>query len=79
MNANEVVVPEVQADSRDVVFQFLAESVREPSKPPHVRTHCEVLAFHVAGGYVLSIRLAADVLTLGSDAFSRTAELLGFA
>lgn len=40
-----------------MVLQFLRERIRQPSKPPHVHPHREVLALHVAGRNMLLIRV----------------------
>ena len=42
MNADEVVIREVEFDRILEVLQFLAESVREASKESHVHPHREV-------------------------------------
>jgi len=43
----EVVEPEVQRNRRAVVFEFLAEPIRELGEVPYLHPHREVLALHM--------------------------------
>jgi hypothetical protein len=51
---------EVQRNSVSVVFELLAEAVRQAGEPPHGHTHREVLAFHIARADVVRIRITTD-------------------
>jgi hypothetical protein len=49
MYAHEVVVHVKQSDHSDMVFQLLAEGICQPSEPPHIHSHIEILSLDVAG------------------------------
>lgn len=53
MDADEVVVHEMQSNSMTVILNLPRESIGEPSKPAHRHAHSKVLAFNVGRGYVL--------------------------
>lgn len=57
MNPAEVVVHEVQRDSRYVVLHLLGEGVGQPGEPTHGHPHSEVLALHVGRRDVLRVRV----------------------
>src|ERR1035441_6159126 len=71
MDAHEVVVHMKQRDHSDVVIELLTEGVRQPSETPHVHSHIEVLAFHIAGADVLMVRGADDIHALGAKTLRR--------
>jgi hypothetical protein len=68
VDADEVVEHEVKGNRRDVVFELLAESVRQPGESAHVHPHREVLSLYEAGGDVLAFRVAGHGLALAGDA-----------
>ena len=74
----EVVVHVKQRDHGDVVVKLLAESVSQPSEPPHIHPHVEVLSFHIAGADVVVIGCADDVYALGAKTLRRAVALLPF-
>ena len=49
MDADEVVVHHVQAHRVAVILEFLAETVREPSEPPHPHPMGQVRPLDEAG------------------------------
>lgn len=57
MSAAEIVVLDIQRDRRNVIVQFLRESVGQSSEAPAAHTDRKVLAFNVAGRNVL-LRIA---------------------
>jgi hypothetical protein len=71
MDANEVVMYMEQRNHRDMIFEFLAKSVRQPGKAAHVHPHVEILPFHIRGADVLLVRGADDVHALGSKTLRR--------
>ena len=46
MDANEVVMYMEQRNHRDMIFEFLAKSVRQPGKAANLHTHGQILAFN---------------------------------
>jgi len=52
VDAAEVVMHVVQADSGHVVLDLLAESVGQAGETAHSHAHSEVLALNVRGGNV---------------------------
>ena len=44
---DQVVVGEVERDSRPQILHLFAERVREPCEPALRHTECEILALHV--------------------------------
>ena len=55
MDANEIIVYVVQRDGRDVILDFLRESIGQSSESPHRHPHREVLPFHVERADVLHV------------------------
>ena len=47
MHATEVVVHMKQREHSDVIIELLAEGVRQPSEPPHIHPHVEILPFDI--------------------------------
>src|SRR5438094_7127011 len=58
MNTAEIVVSEMQGNSRFQMRQFFAESVRQPRQPAKLHPHGEVLSFHKTSRDVLRIGIA---------------------
>src|ERR1022692_1177192 len=47
MDAAKVVVHMKQIQHSDVIFELLAESIRQPCEPPHIHPHVEILSLNV--------------------------------
>lgn len=58
MDANEVVLGEVQADRVDVVFDLFRKGVRRAREPAQIHPHREVLAFRICGGNLIHVGVA---------------------
>ena len=73
MDADEVVIEieEVQRYRVRVVFQFLAESVRQPRHAPSMHADVEVVPFRVGRADVRHVRISADNALDSSRAFGR--------
>src|SRR5258706_1115471 len=69
MDANEVVVNEVESYGVFVILNFLAEPEGEASESTHAHSHGEVRTFNVAGGAMGAVRGAADFGGFHADAF----------
>src|SRR2546422_633193 len=59
MNTAEVVIREVQGDGGFQVIHLARESVREPSQPPELHSHGQVLPLHIAGRDMLRVGISA--------------------
>ena len=77
MHAPKVIVHMKQRDHGNVIVEFFTESVRQASEAPHVHSHIEILAFHVAGRSVL--RVTDDRRRDATEALRRAVARLGFA
>lgn len=71
MLADEVIPDGVERHHVNVRGQLLPESIREPGEAAHRHTNREVLAFNVAGGDMLGVRIAHHPLFDDSGAFRR--------
>ena len=71
MDANEVVVHEVQRHGVRVVLDLLAECVRQSREPAHMHPHGEVLAFDVGRARVLPDWPSNDRTLVRPDALGR--------
>src|SRR5882757_2801257 len=58
MYSREVVVHVKQSDHRDVVFDLLAERIRQPGEAAHIHPHVEILSLYIARGNMGMIRVA---------------------
>ena len=67
MNANEVVVHEVERDSCNVVLDLLREAIGEAREAAHVHPHREILALHGCAD-VFPFRLPGDFFSVAADA-----------
>ena len=65
VDANEVVVHMEQSQHSDVIFQLLAEGVRQPGEPPHIHPHVEILSLNVRRADMLRVGRTDDGLSLG--------------
>ena len=45
----EIIVHEVDRQGMDMVLDFLAKGIGQPSEPSHTHPHAEVLALGIAG------------------------------
>ncbi len=70
MNAAKIVVHEVNRNSGNMIVDFLREPVREAGETAHSHSHGKILALYITGAYMLRIRIPADDLHIGTDAFS---------
>src|ERR1022692_622024 len=71
VDANEVVVHMEQSQHSDVIFQFLAEGVRQPGEPPHTHPHVEILSLNVRRADMLRVWRTDDRLSLGPKTLRR--------
>src|SRR5579864_2956495 len=79
MHSAKVVIHVVQRDHVTMVVDFLAESICEPSKPPHAHTHGEVLPFNIRRADMRGVRVAADYFQVTTDTTGRRiSALFGF-
>lgn len=60
MNTAEIVVSEMQSDSRFQMRQLFAERICEPRESPHRHPHGRVLPFHERRRDMLRIRIASS-------------------
>ena len=67
MNPHVVAIHEVKSDSIGMIFQFLGESIRQPSEASHAHSHRQILALHVGSAYVLRVRIAAHDFNIAAD------------
>ena len=58
MHAAEIVMREVQSASGFQVRQLLRESIRQPSKPPHLHSHSQILPLDMRRANMLRVRVA---------------------
>jgi hypothetical protein len=68
VDANEVVPERIESNHVRMVFELLAESIRESGEAPHRHPPREVRTFRVGRADVLRVRIAGDILGTGSDA-----------
>jgi len=69
MDPDEVVMSKVQSHSRFQVAQFLAESVRQSGKAPHL--HRQILPFHKGRRRDAQVRIAGDIRLFDFHDFGR--------
>ena len=69
MNPDKVVPCEVQAKRSPQILPLLAEAIRQPSQPPNLHPHSEVLALNVRCANTLRIGIADDWDSLRGNDF----------
>ena len=79
MAAAEVVMGEMQGDSRAVVFQLFTEPVRQTGEPAHGHAERQILAFHMGSADLRRVGIAADWDHLNADDFGGAVPFLAFA
>jgi len=57
VDANEIVMHEMDRDGMSVVLGLFREAIRQPREPPHRHPHDQVLPLNVAGADVRRVRL----------------------
>jgi hypothetical protein len=78
MHPAEVVVHMEDRQHVNMVLDFLAERIGQPSEAAHTHPHVEVLALHIAGRYMVLIGVTADGDTLGAKTLRRAVPSLAF-
>jgi hypothetical protein len=63
---------EVKGNRRSVIFQLLAEGMREANEAVHRHSHAENLARHIRGVDVLRIGITLDDVAFAGRAFRRS-------
>ena len=71
VDADEIVVREVEPHGCLKVLHLLAESVREARETPHAHPHGKVLPLNEAGRNVLAVWAALDHLFFGAHHVGR--------
>ena len=79
MDANEVVIGEVQGKRSVVVLPLLAESIGQPGESANLHPHGEVLSLYVRRANLVRVGLPDDWDHLRCDHFSRGVPLVAFA
>ena len=78
MTFDEVVIREVQPNSRFEVLTLLAEGVCQTGQPLHVQPRRGVQALHITCGYEVPVRVAENSLLLALGDLRRTVAALRF-
>jgi hypothetical protein len=68
MYATEVVMHVVKRNHVTVIVHFLAVSVRQSGKAPHLHSHRQILTLYEAGAYILRVGITAHNLHIATDA-----------